>query len=196
MICDQFYISDQGFTSLWRDFCKSCFCYPTQIPNLKMDVKNEQRSTMKFCCWLKKSAVETMKLMHESYTNEERLKDSTTYYRHKAFSKGRETVPLLPYVGQLLSICTEEIMNTVTAVVWEDCYITVRQLAQASDISKPSVYMVLCEKIKMWRVAVWSVPYFLIREQRDHHIEICRKWLKRIEDELDVMVCVITGDEG
>ncbi len=43
----------------------------------KMDVKNEQRSTIKFCCRLKKSVVETVKLMHEMYTDEERLGDST-----------------------------------------------------------------------------------------------------------------------
>ncbi len=64
-----------------------------------MDVKNEQRSVIKFCCWLNKSEVETVKVMHEAYTDEEWLGDSTIFHWHKAFSKGRETTALLPCVG-------------------------------------------------------------------------------------------------
>ncbi len=40
-----------------------------------MDVKNEQRSAIKFCCWLKKSVVEIVKLMHKLYSDEEWLED-------------------------------------------------------------------------------------------------------------------------
>ncbi len=31
-------------------FCKSCFYYPHKFELLKMDVKNEQRSMLKFSC--------------------------------------------------------------------------------------------------------------------------------------------------
>ncbi len=47
----------------------------------------------------------------------------------------------------------------------------------------------------MRRVAVYWVPYHLTREQRDYCMEICREWLKRIEDEPDVMGCLIRGGE-
>ncbi len=40
-------------------------------------MKNEQGSAIKYCCWLKKSAADTVKLMHEAYTDEEQLGDST-----------------------------------------------------------------------------------------------------------------------
>ncbi len=34
------------------------------------------------------------------------------------------------------------------------------------------------------------------RTERPHPIEICYEWLKRIEDDLDVMECAITGDKS
>ncbi len=105
-----------------------------------MDVKNEQRNAIKFCFQLKKSAVETVKLMHKAYNDEEQLGDSTISHWHKVFSEGKETAALLSHVGQPLSICKEKIVNTVAAVVREDHYITVWQLAQALDISKLSVH--------------------------------------------------------
>ncbi len=140
-----------------------------------MDVKNEQRSAIKFCCWLKKSAAETVKLMHKVYNNKEWLRVSTIFPWHKTFLEGGETAALLHHVGQPRSICTEELMNTVVTIVREDHHITVsqwistpvQQLARALDISKSSVHTILFEKLKMWRVAAGRVPCFLTRERRD-----------------------------
>ncbi len=56
--------------------------------------------------------------------------------------------------------------------------------------------MILCENLKMQRIATCRVLHFLPREQRDHCIVIFCEWLKNIEDEFDVMRCVITGDES
>ncbi len=64
----------------------------------------------------KKRAAETVKLMHEVYTDEEQLGDSTIFHWHKPFPKGRETAALLPHTGQPLRICTEDMVNTVTAL--------------------------------------------------------------------------------
>ncbi len=47
---------------------------------LKMDVKNERGSAIKFCCRLTKSAVETAKLMHKVYSDEEQLGDLTIFH--------------------------------------------------------------------------------------------------------------------
>ncbi len=87
------------------------------------------------------------------------------------------------HVELSLSICIEEMVNTVAAVVREDYRITVRQLAQALDISKLSVYTILRKKLKMRRVKAYRVPHFLTREQRDQCIKIYRESLKIIEDE-------------
>ncbi len=133
-------------------FVKVVFVTPHKFELWKMDLKNEQRSVINFCCWLKISVAETVKLMHGTYTDDEWLGDSTIFCWRKAFSKGRETASLLPHVGQPLSICTE-MVNTVTTVVWEDRHNTVWQLAQVLDISISSVYIILCEKLKMCRVA-------------------------------------------
>ncbi len=45
---------------------KVVFVTPLKFELSKMDVKNEQRSAIKFCHWLKKSAVETVKLVHKA----------------------------------------------------------------------------------------------------------------------------------
>ncbi len=78
---------------------KVVFAIRHKFETFNIDVKNEQRSAMKFCCQLKESVVETVKLMHEAYTDEEWLGDLTIFHWHKAFSKGREITALFPHVG-------------------------------------------------------------------------------------------------
>ncbi len=60
-------------------FVKVVFVTTHKFELSKMDVKNEHRSVIKFCCWLKKSAMETVKFMYEAYTNEEWLGDLTIF---------------------------------------------------------------------------------------------------------------------
>ncbi len=48
----------------------------------------------------------------------------------------------------------------------------------------------------MWRVAACCVPHFQTRELKGYCIEICHEWVKMIDDELEMMVCVIIGDES
>ncbi len=92
---------------------------PHRFELSKMNVKNKQRSV------IKNSVVETVKLMHKVFTDEESSEDSTIFHWHKAFSKARETAALLLHVGRLLSIYTKETANTVIAVISEDFHITV-----------------------------------------------------------------------
>ncbi len=94
-----------------------------------------------------------VKFMQEAYTDEEQLGYSTIFHRHKACFESGEIAVWLPHIGQLLSISTERMVNTVTAVVREDSHIIIQQLAQALDISKSSVHTILREKLKMRKVA-------------------------------------------
>ncbi len=71
----------------YHDFCTSIS---------KMDLKNEEKCDE---ILLEKSAVETVKLMYEAYTEKERLGDSTTFHWHLTFSEGRETAALPSYDG-------------------------------------------------------------------------------------------------
>ncbi len=142
-------------------FVRVVFVNLRKFEIVKIDVKNEQEIAIKFCCWLKKSAAETVKLVHKANTDERWFGDSSISHWHKAFSKGRETVALLPHAGWPWNICTEEMVNTVAATIWEDCHITVRWLAQALDISKSSVHTILHEKLRMGKVAACWVPQWL-----------------------------------
>ncbi len=164
--------------SSYHTFCKSCFCYPSQIWTFKNGCEKWTEKCDKI--WLKISAVETLKLMHNAYTDEEQLGDSTFFHWHKTFFKGRDIVALLPHIGRPLSICTEEMVNAIATVVREDRHIIVRQLAQALDTSKSSFHMILREKLKMWRITACWVPHFLTSEQRVHCIDICCECLKII----------------
>ncbi len=158
-----------------------------------MDVKNERRNMIKCCRWLKKSPAETGKLMHKAHNAEKWLGDSTVYHWHKACSKAEKpcwtTIKHLPKGDSEYSHSCRS----------RNCHITVRQLAQALDISTLFVHMnhmILWEKLKIQRITACGVHHFLTRDQRDHCIEICHGWLKRIEDELDVMRRMITGDKS
>ncbi len=118
---------------------KSCFRYPLQIQTFWNGYEKWTEKCDKILL-LKKLAAETVNLMHEVYTDEKRLGDSMIICWHKAFSKGRKTSALLLLVRWPLGICTEETVNTVTAVVRENHHVTVWQVAQALDISKSCSY--------------------------------------------------------
>ncbi len=139
-----------------------------------MDVKNEQISEKKFCRRLKKSAAETAKLMQKAYTDEECLGDLTMFHWHKVFSKGKETTALFPPVRQPLSICRGEMVNTVAAVVREDCHNTVRQFAQTLDISKSSVHMIQCKKLKMRSPSLRDSSFPDLRTERLPYCDLSR----------------------
>ncbi len=163
----------------YRNFCKRCFCYPLQIQTFENGFEK----------WTEKS---NKMLSVKEICNG----DCTIFHCHNDFSEGRETTALLPHGRQPLSICIEKMVNTIAAIVREDRHITVRPLAQALNISNSSAHTILYEKLKMWRIAACWVPNFLTWEQRDSHIEICYKWLKRFEDEADVMGSAVTDDES
>ncbi len=128
---------------------------------LKMYVKNEQRSAIKFCCRLKKSAVETVNRCTKRTLIRNGLKIWQSSIGIRPSPKAENCCTASP-CWMTTSICTEEMPNTVTAAVWEDRHITVRQLAHALDISKSSFHTILCEKLKMWRLVAYWVPHFLI----------------------------------
>ncbi len=103
--------------------------------------------------------------MHRAYTKEEWLGDLTIFHWHKAFSEDRYTAALRPHIGRPLSICTEEIVNTVAAVDQEDHHITVRQLAQAPDISKSSLNFLHPNLNCSYVVILWEFQHNLIVNQ-------------------------------
>ncbi len=82
-----------------------------------MDVKNEQKNVIKIFFQLMKSAAGAVKLMHKTYIVKEWLRGLRIFHWHKAYSEGRETTALIPHVGQPLSVCTEDIVNTVATAV-------------------------------------------------------------------------------
>ncbi len=177
----------------YHNFCKSSFCHPSQIWTLENGCEKRMEKCDNILLSVKDICSEDCEV---NAWSEKRLRESTIFHWHKALSEGRETTALFPYVGRLLRICTEEMVNTVAVVVWEDRHTVVRQLARVLDVLKLYGHTILHETLKMRRVTACRVPHFLTWIQKHHRIEIYSEWLKRIVYDLNMMGHVITCDES
>ncbi len=62
----------------------------------------------------------------------------TIFQRHKEFLEGSESPALIPYGGRPATTSTETNVNSIAAVIQEDCHKFVQILAESLHISKTS----------------------------------------------------------
>ncbi len=128
-----------------------------------MDLKTEQRYVIKFFWQMGKPAQQTYQAMKEVH-QDDCLGQSTILHWHNFFTKGRESVALKPHSGRPASIVTETNINTVTAIIRDDCHMSVKMLKSMVHISKSSIHRILSVHLQIRRVCSTWVPYFLTCE--------------------------------
>jgi len=103
----------------------------------------EQRYSIKFCVKLHKSATETFASLTKAY------RDATLPRRffkwHKAFKEGRENVEDDPRSGRPISSTNDQNVEVVRAVMAKDSRLSVRMIAEETDLDKNAVYRILTD---------------------------------------------------
>ena len=112
-----------------------------------MDVKEEQRVAIKFCCKVDFSATKTVELIQKAY-GDAALSRTTIFEWHKRFREGRESVKDDERSGRPTTSRTDDTIAAVDKMVKEGRKVTSRLIADTLGIPKTVVLRILREDLK------------------------------------------------
>jgi len=113
----------------------------------EMDVKEEQRVAINFCCKVDFSATETVELIQKAYCDAA-LSRTTIFEWHKRFREGRESVKNDERSGRPTTRRTDYNIVAIDKMVKGDRNVTSRLIADTLGIPKTVVLRVLREDLK------------------------------------------------
>ena len=111
----------------------------------EMDLKEEQRVAIKFCCEVDFSATKTVELIQKAY-GDAVLSRTTTFEWHKRFREGGESVKDDERSGRPTSRSDD--IAAVDTMVKEGRKVSSRLIADTFDIPKTAVLRILKEDLK------------------------------------------------
>jgi len=114
---------------------------------------------------LGKSGNEIREMLVQVY-GDNAMKKTAVYKWVKCFSEGRESVTDEERSGWPATSRTEENISKVCQIVCENCWLTVRSIAEQVNIDRETVRKILTENIDMRKVCAKMVPKELIEEQK------------------------------
>ena len=105
-----------------------------------MDLKLQQRSSIRFCVLLKKSGTETLQMIQEAY-GDQALSKTRVFEWHKKFKDGQESLEdaPAPHAGRPSTQKTDVNRNTIDAMSQEDRRLSIAKIADTLHISYGSV---------------------------------------------------------
>ncbi len=115
---------------------------------------------------------------------------------HKTFFKGDESTDKLNLSGWPSISITEENVNTVATIIWENRHLSVETPTTQTNIPKTIVHCIITERLKMWHICSTWVPYFLTSTQLSSQVAISKEWLEMIENDPKIFKRVIMCDES
>jgi len=113
----------------------------------EMDVKEEQRVAIKFCCKVSFSATKNVELIQKAF-GDAALSRTTIFEWHKRFREGRESVKDDEGSGRHTTSRTDDSIAAVDKMVKEERKVTSRLIADTLGIPKTVVLRILREDLK------------------------------------------------
>jgi len=131
---------------------------------IEMAGVKEQKTCIKFCFKLNKTAAETNRMLKEAF-GEHALSHARTFEWFKRFKDGRESVENDKYSGRPSTCSTPEMIAEVLEVIIEDRRQTIHDVCNRVGLSYGSCQHILAVELSMRRIAAKFVPRFLKIEQ-------------------------------
>ena len=160
-----------------------------------MDAKIEQRTVLHFLSCAGKSPIECWREMTTVFGAETMSKNRIRVW-HKRFCDSRTSFKDDKHTGRPKSFRSPGNIRRVQRCLQTDQCVTVRQLAEETNISKSSVHTILKKDLGLSKLAPKLVPKVLTQEQKDFRVRLCRENLELLRQRPDVLDFVIMGDES
>ena len=121
------------------------------------ELELEQRTNIKFRVKLGKSGHEIREMLGQVY-GDNAVKKTAVYKWVKRFSEGRESVTDEERSGWPATSRTEENIAKIHQIVHENCWLTVRSIAEQVNTDRKTVRKILTEDLDMRKVCAEMVP--------------------------------------
>ena len=108
----------------------------------------EQRTCIKFCFQLNKTAAETHRMLKEAF-GEQALSQARTFEWFKCFKDGRESVEDDKHSGRPSTCTTPEMIAKVREVILEDRRQTIHDVCNRVGLSYGSCQRILADELNM-----------------------------------------------
>jgi len=161
---------------------------------IEMAGVKEQRTCIKCCFKLNKTAAETHRMLKEAF-DKQALSQARTYEWFKRFKDGREFVEDDKHSGRPSTCTTLEMIAKVCEVILEDRRQTIHKVCSRVGLSYGSCQCILADELNMRRIAAKFVPCLLNNDQRDHRVQVCTELQEAVRHDPNFLSRVITGDE-
>ena len=102
---------------------------------------------------------------------------------HKAFKEGRENVEDDPRSRRPTSSTNDENVEVVRAVMAKDRQLSVRMIAEETDLDKSAFHTILMDHLHMRKICAKLVLKNLSVEQKANWLEICQDLQERLKTE-------------
>ena len=123
------------------------------------------------------------------------VSQKSVYKWYKLFTEGREEVNDDARTGRPSTSTTNENTEAVKKIVMENRRITIRKVAEDVGISVGSCHAIFSDILGLC-VAAKFVPKLLNFDQKPRRMTIAQEIFNDINDDLDLLKKVITGDES
>ncbi|KAG5348132.1 SETMR methyltransferase, partial [Acromyrmex charruanus] len=111
-----------------------------------MDSKLEQRTCIKFCCKNEIKCSDTLKILQKCY-GDDTLSKTQVYQWYECFKSGREAVEDDARPGRPSTSKTDENVDEIRQLLIENRKLTIREIAETTNISFGSVQSILREDL-------------------------------------------------
>lgn len=122
-----------------------------------MDSKLEQRTCIKFCCKNEITCSDTLKMLQKCY-GDDTLSKTQVYQWYERFKSGREAVEDDARPGRPSTSKTDENVDEIRQLLIENRKLTIREIAETTNISFGSVQSILRKDLGLRRVTARLVP--------------------------------------
>lgn len=163
------------------------------VPN--MDLKLQQRASIRFCVLLDKTPSQTLEMLQQAY-KEQAMGKTQVFEWHKRFREGKNDLEDAPRPGRPSTSKTETNVNTIDAMLREDRRLSITKIAEIMKISYGSAEDIVRNVLGYRKVAAKWVPRVISDEQKAHRVMACQQWKGRLQREPDFLDKVITCDES
>ena len=140
----------------------------------------EQRTNIKFCVKLRKTATETFNMLLEVY-GDSCMSRTRAFEWHKRFVDGRLSVEDDAKPGRPCSVKTDVNIEKVRELVRTDRRLTIRMMADQLGIDKELVRSILVDNLGMRKVCAKMVPRLLLEDQKTRRLHVCQDILQQLQ---------------
>ena len=154
----------------------------------------EQRTCIKFCFNLKKTAAETHRMLQEA-CGDNAMSQSKTFLWYRRFKDGQTSVDDDEHSGRPSTNTTLENIAKVREAILADRRQTIHDVCEIARLSYGTVQHILADNLNMRHISARFVPRLLSDDQKALRISVCRELKQQARDNPNFISNNITGDE-